>query len=308
MLESKNQRLKAEMKAAETQKAAASEKAQTTLRPAQEAEARLKTARQPFEGVLRNAAAAESARQAAIAKFRSFMASARPVTDAKSRLELEDKEAELEDRILDLTIEADAARADAAKGEMVIADVQATYAAAESAKNRAIDEVKTAVAQLRSVQTALIESQKDIVRRARPLSVFVSFKAQKIYVRQGFDPLLEAPIEIADNPGAIGTHVLTAVDYDATGNRFSWRLISAQAPRLAVAEQEQSKKKRKQRDQSAPNLNEEAVRVALESFRVPQDIQDTIAELAKPGMSLIISDRELSKETGKGTEFVVLTR
>ena len=95
--------------------------------------------------------------------------------------------------------------------------------------------------------------------------------------------------------------------YDATGDRFSWQLISAQAPRLALADQEQAKK-RKQREQRVPNLNDEAVRVALESFRIPKDIQDTIAELAKPGMSLIISDRELSKETGKGTEFVVLTR
>jgi L,D-transpeptidase catalytic domain len=307
MLESKILRLQAEMKTAETQKAAASEKAQATLRPAQEAEARLKTARQPFEGVLRNAAAADSARKAAIEKFRAFMAATSPIVDSKARLQLEDKEAELEDRILDLTIEADAARAEAAKGEMVIADVQATFAAAESAKNRAIDEVKTAVAQLRSAQTALIEAQKDVARRARPLSVFVSFKAKKIYVRQGFEPLLEAPLDIADSPGAIGTHVLTAMDYDATGDRFSWQLISAQAPRLALADQDQSKK-RKQREQSAPNLNDEAVRVALESFRIPQEIQDTIADLAKPGMSLIISDRELSKETGKGTEFVVLTR
>ncbi len=307
MLENKIQRLQSEMKAAETQKVAASEKAQATLRPAQDAEARLKTARAPYEGVLRNAAAAESKRKAAVEKFRSFMSAARPVTDAKARLELEDKEAEFEDRILDSTIEADAAKTEAAKGEMVVADVQATFAAAESAKNRAIDEVKTAVAQLRSAQTALIEAQKDVARRARPLSVFISFKTQKIYVRQGFDPLLEAPIDIADNPGAIGTHVLTAIDYDATGDRFSWRLISAQAPRLALADQGQSKK-RKQRDQSAPNLSDEAVRVALESFRVPQEIQDTIAELAKPGMSLIISDRDLSNETGKGTEFVVLTR
>ncbi len=307
LLQSKIQRLQSEMKAAETQKAATSEKAQATLRPAQEAEARLKTARQPFEGVLRNAAAADSARKAAIDKFRAFMTAASPITDPKARIQSEDKEAELEDRILDLTIEADVARAEAAKGEMIIADVQATYAAAEAAKTRAIDEVKTAVAQLRSAQTALIETQKDVARRARPLSVFISFKTQKIYVRQGFEPLLEAPIDIADNPGAIGTHVLTAMDYDATGDRFSWQLISAQAPRLALADQEQSKK-RKQREQRVPNLNDEAVRVALESFRIPKDIQDTIAELAKPGMSLIISDRELSKETGKGTEFVVLTR
>ena len=48
---------------------------------------------------------------------------------------------------------------------------------------------------------------------------------------------------------------------------------------------------------------------ALDTFKIPDDILQTITELARPGSSLIVSDRELPlHENGSGTEFVVLTR
>ena len=72
------------------------------------------------------------------------------------------------------------------------------------------------------------------------------------------------------------------------------------------------KNRKKSREPQRVDLNSpmnlEAARAALDSIRIPHDVQDMIAELAKPGTSLIISERDLSHETGKGTEFVVLTR
>ena len=48
---------------------------------------------------------------------------------------------------------------------------------------------------------------------------------------------------------------------------------------------------------------------ALDAFAIPPDILATITEYARPGASLIVSDRELPlNENGSGTEFVVLTR
>ena len=38
----------------------------------------------------------------------------------------------------------------------------------------------------------------------------------------------------------------------------------------------------------------------------PQEAIDRIAEVVSPGSSVIISDEPLSKETGKGTDFIVL--
>ena len=47
---------------------------------------------------------------------------------------------------------------------------------------------------------------------------------------------------------------------------------------------------------------------ALERIEIPQDAVDRISELLTPGSSLIISDHGISHETGKDTDFIVLTR
>jgi len=41
---------------------------------------------------------------------------------------------------------------------------------------------------------------------------------------------------------------------------------------------------------------------------MPQEAVDRIAELLTPGSSLVVSDHGLGKETGRYTEFVVLTQ
>jgi hypothetical protein len=46
-------------------------------------------------------------------------------------------------------------------------------------------------------------------------------------------------------------------------------------------------------------------KTALDRIVIPQDVH-RLAEMASPRSSLIISDQELSSETGKGTDFVVL--
>jgi hypothetical protein len=47
---------------------------------------------------------------------------------------------------------------------------------------------------------------------------------------------------------------------------------------------------------------------ALERIQMPQEAVDRISELLVPGSSLVIADDGLGRETGRGTEFIVLTR
>jgi hypothetical protein len=49
-----------------------------------------------------------------------------------------------------------------------------------------------------------------------------------------------------------------------------------------------------------------AAKAALERIGIPQQALDRINELVTPGSSLIVSDEEMSRETRKGTDFVVL--
>lgn len=317
--------LKAVMDAAQARKVAASEKAKAALRAAQDAEAKYQSVRKPFEDVLKAAARAQDARESAARAYRIFLTriaqgddepkAAKTTSRSKERddeaaLAPEERELDLEDRLLDLTVEADATRADSAQAELVIAEAKTAFATADAARVRALDEVKQAMLELRTAQKDLIVAREQAARRDRQLSVFISLKSQRIFIRQGFEPVFEGPIEVDDPPGAIGTHVLTAIDYDSSGNDFLWQLVSAQPPRPALIEASSSKSKKRQPETVSANspLNVEAVRVALDSIRIPEDVLDQLAELAKPGTSLIISEKDLSRETGKGTEFVVLTR
>jgi hypothetical protein len=47
---------------------------------------------------------------------------------------------------------------------------------------------------------------------------------------------------------------------------------------------------------------------ALDRIQFPQEAVDRISEILIPGSSLVVSDTGISGETGKGTDFIVLTR
>jgi hypothetical protein len=47
-------------------------------------------------------------------------------------------------------------------------------------------------------------------------------------------------------------------------------------------------------------------KAALDRISIPQEAIDRISEIISPGSSLIVSDEPMSKETGAGTDFVVL--
>ncbi|MFT3731685.1 MAG: hypothetical protein QM780_09750 [Hyphomicrobium sp.] len=106
----------------------------------------------------------------------------------------------------------------------------------------------------------------------------------------------------------VGTHVFTAMRYGSDPNTFDWRLVSAQTPSPGQPFEEGRKSKRTALAQGQV-LDIQMANEALEAFTIPDDIRQTITELARPGSSLIVSDRELPvNENGSGTEFVVLTR
>lgn len=310
-------KLQAALQSAETQKIAASEKAKLAVASADAAGPRMAAAKQILDPLRAAIVAADGRLNQAAAKFAAFMTSGgtdQPAAKSgnKNASSAEDREAEIEDALLDARIEADAARAELARRELDFAAIQGAATAAESARTAALDDVRQAQAQLRSAQAELIEANKEKVRRSKPIAVFISLKSERIYIRQGFEPLLEAPITIDQTGRRVGTHVFTAMGYSADQNAFDWRLMSAHLPASTDDIEEMSSKKSRRRDAALPHSQETSIRMArlaLEAVKIPADIQETITKLARPGASLIISDRELpANENGLGTEFVVLTR
>jgi len=59
---------------------------------------------------------------------------------------------------------------------------------------------------------------------------------------------------------------------------------------------------------AAPASSPEKARAALKRITMPTDVAERIADLLAPGSSLILSDQAMSKETGRGTDFIVETR
>ena len=46
-----------------------------------------------------------------------------------------------------------------------------------------------------------------------PISVFVSRKLSRLFVRQGLTPVLDIPVEIHNPEEPLGTHVFTAMEF-----------------------------------------------------------------------------------------------
>jgi hypothetical protein len=149
-----------------------------------------------------------------------------------------------------------------------------------------------------------------------PISIFVSRKEKKIYVRQNFSPLFYAPVTIDHPEQAFGTHVFTAMAYLDDGSTLRWNVVSLpgeppKAKRDADNDRRATRRGRREEpverslgDLPPPQTPAEA----LARIEIPQDAIDRISALMVPGSSLVVSDQGLGEETGEGTDFIVVTR
>lgn len=148
-----------------------------------------------------------------------------------------------------------------------------------------------------------------------PIAIFISRKTSKIYVRQDFTPVFDAPVKI-ENPGeSIGTHVFTAMDYLPDHSAFNWTVVSLPAaPPKEVEGWKYVKgahgrmRRVRVRERAEPVTPVETPQEALGRIEIPQDAIDQISRLIVPGSSLIVSDQGLGPETGEGTDFIVVSR
>jgi hypothetical protein len=145
----------------------------------------------------------------------------------------------------------------------------------------------------------------------RPISVFASLKEGKLYVRQGWKPLFEAPVSFEHPDQPVGTHVYTAMGMKAEGKGLRWTVVSIPSSTRRVAElKDQGRKSRSDHASKAVEVEPPlpSASVALDRIIMPPELVERISELMTPGSSLIVSDNKLSDETGEYTDFIVLTR
>jgi len=164
-----------------------------------------------------------------------------------------------------------------------------------------------------AIRATLAKAQraaKEAERRLSPVSILVSKKDNKVYMRQGLAPILEAPVTIRNPDTPLGTHVYIATSSDAAS--LSWSVVSLPASSKS-AEDRRWRRGREPADQSASGadraLSSATAAQALERVELPPEVSARISELLWTGSSLIISDHALSDETSDvGTDLVVTVR
>jgi len=227
---------------------------------------------------------ADAARLAAVTAQREASAATAQIRKLNILKARADAQLAATDRAID-SAKSDEAKqkAEDAKQKAVarVAELQAQLEAANATAQPKLDAVgpaRDAVAAAESARSAAAKAARDAARALDPVSVFISRKTQRLYVRRGFEPVVDVPVTIQNPEQPIGTHVFTAMAKTETGLRWSVVTINPGAD----------------------------AKSALDRITVPQDVLDRIGPTASVRSSIVISDEALSPETGKGTEFVAV--
>jgi L,D-transpeptidase-like protein len=192
-----------------------------------------------------------------------------------------------------------------AKAAAQLAEVEAQLGSAKAQLQPKLDAVAAAREAASAAETARVvaaEAARKAARDLAPISIFISRKTQRLYIRQAFQPILDIPVTIQDADRPIGTHIFTAIE--RTGAEIRWSVVSL----VADSGNEANGTGRESRGAAvtAPSTDLSTAKAALDRVVIPQETVDRIAEIVSPRSSLIISDEALSSETGEGTDFVVI--
>jgi hypothetical protein len=191
---------------------------------------------------------------------------------------------------------------------IAVLQVQLAGAKAElQPKLDAVTRTREAAVTAETARVAAAEAARQVAREFEPISVLISRKTQRLYVRQAFEPILESPVTILDADSPIGTHVFTAMERTNSDTNMRWSVVSLDGGRSHGGAVEPQGRARggHGRDVEPMLTDPGSAKTALDRIVIPQDALDRIAGMP-PRSSLIITDEALSSETGNGTDFVVL--
>jgi hypothetical protein len=243
---------------------------------------------------------AEQARRAAWAAIRESALATVPVRVAENQKRRAEALLATAEAAVGAAIPGEArerAESDKAQAAARVAELQTQLDAAKAELQPKLDAAaaaREAAAGTETVRAAAAEAARLLMRELEPVSVLISRKTQRLYVRQGFEPVLDVAVTIVDPDRPIGTHIFTAMERTGGEGRLRWSVVSLEGSRPQGGAHGRDA-------EPAPA----SASGALERIVIPPDALDRIAGIA-PRSSLIVTDEALSSETGKGTDFVVL--
>ena len=284
-------RARVELKVAETDHASAHSKADAAAKTFETAAAAASTAQR--ESVL----AAEGLKSAESTAFDKAM--------ADHFAQAYEKAAAARDAATTVKKNADSALADA------LTKLETAKTASEAKDAELADAVRR-LNEATAASDGAANDRKEALRRAMPVSVLVSKKDRRIYVRQGLAPVFDAPISVRDPETLLGSHLYIATAANEDGTALKWSVVSM--PDRAAEDQGERRTNKGWVDEQAgmpptPRRSTSTPAEALERVEIAQDVRDRIGERLWTGGSLIITDQPLSGETGNdGTDLTVKVR
>ncbi len=103
-------------------------------------------------------------------------------------------------------------------------------------------------------------------------------------VRRKFRDIYQAPVTVEETGKEIGTHVFTALAFEEGEGKVDWMVVPAEGETFGDSHD------------------------VLDRIVMSEKIRKDIAKMITPGSSLIVTDRSYKRNTGLGTDFVVVTR
>jgi lipoprotein-anchoring transpeptidase ErfK/SrfK len=265
-------------------------------------------------------AAADAAATTKAAKLAAEAAAAKAAAARKSAAALHDAELTLAAAHRRNAAAARVAEAMSAQG--AVERAAQSLAAAESNladARRAADEARLMQAALSeealAAAAAAVEAEngrreaaaavKAAERAVEPISIFVSRKAGRIFIRQAWQPIHEAPVRFLDAGPPLGTHLYLAMGPAPDGETLRW--LSVSLPASAAGSQRPGDRRAESASAPAAGPLQESAAGTLARFELPEATRSFIAERLWTGASLIVSD-QAGSETGTYTDFIVVTR
>jgi hypothetical protein len=253
------------------------------------------------------------AKQAAAAKAGEAAAAVRQLRAAEGNRAKADAQLKDAERLLESASTPEATgRAEAAKVK-ALARIDETERQLQAARTQA--DAKTEVAERATEEARAASSAKekatevaeDAGRLTSPVSVFVSRKTRRLYIRKANYPIYEGPVGIRDADQPLGTFIYTALQPINAAGETRWNVTSMYRDATNPSPPSQESRRRGGAPSAdAARTDVAAAKAALDRVSIPQEALERIGEVILPGSSLIVSDEGPSRETGKDTDFVVL--
>ena len=190
-------------------------------------------------------------------------------------------------------------------------DLAAAQRALQAAEQKVAD--ATAADQAADARTEALKTRiTEMGRRQETVSVFISRKEGRLYVRQALRPVFDVPVVFKDPEEPVGTHVFIAAAPAPGEKALRWTALTTPIEGVVQSKSRRGRKSGGEEDGDTPSIASailtESPAGALGRVEIPGEVMDRLSELVWAGSSIIVSDHGLSNETGLGTDFIIETK